>query len=439
MSGERATVPELIAQKRDGVALSAADIDRLVRGFVSGEVADYQMAALAMAVFFRGMDAQETASLTLAMRDSGTVLDVGAIVAPKIDKHSTGGVGDKVSLCLAPLVAACGVAVPMVAGRGLGHTGGTLDKLEAIPGFSVTLSAEAFVRQVHTVGVAIMGQTAQIAPADRQLYALRDVTATVESIPLITASILSKKLAAGLDGLVLDVKTGSGAFMKDIESARRLARCLVDTGKLAGLPVRALLTRMDAPLGLAIGNALEVVEAIEVLRDVGPPDLRECTLLLGAEMLEMAGVATDAADARRQLLSALASGAALEKFVLMVIAQGGDPRVIDDPVRLSQSPLIVDLQSDESGYIHGIDAMAIGALALHLGAGRSRAEQRIDAGVGVVLARQVGDAVRSGDLLARLHLPNDGESALHLHSLRQAFHIAASPYAPPPLFIEALR
>jgi len=305
-----ATVPELIALKRDGAALSEAQIRRLIEGFTAGEVADYQMSALAMAIFLRGMTPKETAALTLAMCDSGDVVPLGEARGRYVDKHSTGGVGDKVSICLAPIVAACGVRVPMVSGRGLGHTGGTLDKLESIEGFSVDMSVPEFVKQVDRLGCALIGQTAQIAPADKRLYALRDVTGTVESIPLITASILSKKLAEGIDGLVLDVKVGRGAFMKSLEDARALARSLVRVGRLAKKKVTAILTPMESPLGRTVGNALETREALEILTGGGPPDLRELTFVLGAEMLRLAGASKSEGQSRAMMMSAIEDGEA---------------------------------------------------------------------------------------------------------------------------------
>ena len=320
----QASVPELIARKRDGGTLEAGEIQSLIDGYVDGTVTDYQMAALAMAVFFQGMRPEETVALTEAMRDSGEVVRFPDLPHPKVDKHSTGGVGDKVSLCLAPLVAACGVPVPMVSGRGLGHTGGTLDKLEAIPGFRVDLPTTRFVAQTTELGCCLIGQTAEIAPADKRLYALRDVTATVESIPLITASILSKKLAEGIDGLVLDVKVGRGAFMKSEDDARALARSIVRVGKLAGKRVTAVLTAMEAPLGRTVGNAIETAEAFEVLTGGGPEDLVEVTLVLAAEMLRLGGVDKSTAKARKRLEAAIRDGSAADKMEAIVSAQGGD-------------------------------------------------------------------------------------------------------------------
>ncbi|MCC7541624.1 MAG: thymidine phosphorylase, partial [Deltaproteobacteria bacterium] len=372
------SIAEIIAHKRDGGELDAREIRRFVEGFSSADphartVDDAQVGAFAMAVVLRGMTDRETVALTMAMLESGKSVDLSHIAARKVDKHSTGGVGDKVSLCLAPLVAACGVPVPMVSGRGLGHTGGTLDKLEAIPGFRVDLTEAAFRKQMADIGCALIGQTAEIAPADRRLYAIRDVTATVESIPLITASILSKKLAEGIDALVLDVKVGRGAFMKTPKDARRLAESLVRVGKLAGKKVVALLTRMDAPMGLTIGNALETAESFEVLRGGGPYDLVECTMSLGAEMLVLGGVARTAAKARAQLEHARESGLGVAKMEQIIAAQGGDPRVVREPDLLPRAPAYVPVISDRTGYVSGVDALELGLAAVSMGAGRMRA------------------------------------------------------------------
>jgi pyrimidine-nucleoside phosphorylase len=386
-------------------------------------VADYQMTAWAMAVVLRGMDERETTALTLAMRDSGRVLKFPRSASPLVDKHSTGGVGDKVSLCLAPLVAACGVRVPMISGRGLGHTGGTLDKLEAIAGFRTDLPTARFMRQVRDLGCALIGQTAELAPADRRLYALRDVTATVESIPLITASILSKKLAAGIDALVMDVKVGRGAFMKDEASARALARSLVRVGRRAGTPVRALLTDMDAPLGRAVGNALETAEAFEVLHGAGPDDLVEITLALGAEMLRAGGVARTAAAGRRALVRAARDGSGARLMERIVRAQGGDPRVVSEPDRLPRAPVTAPVPSPASGHVHDVDPMAVALASLALGAGRTRADQGVDPRVGVVLARKPGDPVRKGEPLAHVHANGRRAAGAAVAQVAQAFRI----------------
>ncbi len=401
-SAMQRTVVELIAAKRDGGVLEASEVTRLVREYGSGIVADYQMAAFLMAVFFRGLDDAETVALTEAMLHSGTVIDLSDVRGTKVDKHSTGGVGDKVSLCLAPMVAACGVPVPMVSGRGLGHTGGTLDKLEAIPGFRTEASVEDFRRIVRDVGTCMIGQTKDIAPADKRIYALRDVTATVESIPLIVASILSKKLAEGIDGLVLDVKVGRGAFMKTEESARALADKLVRVGTRAGKQVVAVLTRMDAPLGCAIGNANETREAIDVLHGRGPVDLIECTLVLGAEMLVLGGAARDLDNARAKLQDSIATGSAARVMEKMIAAQGGDPSVVAHPERLAVASEVLEVKAPRSGYVDGIDALTLGLTAVAMGAGRTRADQAVDPAVGIELSKKPGERVSAGDVVARI-------------------------------------
>jgi pyrimidine-nucleoside phosphorylase len=420
---------ELIAKKRDGGAHEDEEIARLVSAFVSGELADYQMSAWLMATYLRGMSTREAVSLTHAMLRSGLTVDLSSVPGLKVDKHSTGGVGDKVSICLAPLVAACGVPVPMVSGRGLGHTGGTLDKLEAIPGFRTDLSVSDFVRVVGEVGTCMIGQTSEIAPADKRMYALRDVTATVESIPLIVASILSKKLAEGIDGLVLDVKVGRGAFMRDLARARELAEALVRVGTDAGKRVTALLTDMDAPLGHAVGNAIETREAILVLHGKGPADLVECTLALGAEMLLASGKATTEEAAREELAGAIASGQALRVMERMVVAQGGDPRVIGDPSALEVAEG-VPLLADEGGFVQSVDALEIGLAAVALGAGRTRADQRVDPAVGITVLAKPGAKVARGEPLAFLHVRRPGDANLVRRRVELAFRVAAA--APPP-------
>ncbi|HET9955486.1 MAG TPA: thymidine phosphorylase [Polyangiaceae bacterium] len=393
---------ELIRRKRDGGELSPEELRWMISGLLAGSVTDYQISAFLMAVYLRGMSDAETVALTHVLRDSGKKLQLGSVKRPKIDKHSTGGVGDKISICLAPLVAACGVAVPMISGRGLGHTGGTLDKLEAIPGFDVHLPARRFEQLVRNVGTCLIGQTDELAPADRKLYALRDVTATVESIPLIVASILSKKLAEGIEGLVLDVKVGRGAFMKDEASARRLAKALIRVGRLSGIRVVALLTEMSTPIGLTVGNALETREAIDVLKGGGPSDTRELTLALGAEMLRLGGVSTSAAQARSTLLGAIASGRALECFARVVHEQGGDASVIEHPERLPQARKQMLLKASEAGVVTEIDALELGLAAVELGAGRTRADQAVDPGAGIEILAPLGTRVRAGDALARI-------------------------------------
>jgi pyrimidine-nucleoside phosphorylase len=400
----------VIARKRDGAELQHWEIESFVRGATDGSWADYQLSAFLMAVYLKGMTARETADLTEAMLKSGVVADLSAIKAPKADKHSTGGVGDKVSLHLAPMVAACGVAVPMISGRGLGHTGGTLDKLEAIPGFRVGLSISEYRQQLERIGVALIGQTAELAPADRKLYALRDVTATVECIPLICASILSKKLAAGIDVLVLDVKYGRGAFMGDKARARELAVAITAVAKAMGKPTRAVLTSMDEPLGHAVGNALEVAESIGCLKGKGAPDLMEVTFAIGEQMLVLAGAATDAASARARLEGSISSGAALEKFRAMVAAQGGDPRVADDPSLMPRAKLAKAFAAQRGGFVTDVDARGIALAALRLGAGRAKAEDAIDHSVGIDGLVKMGGAVKAGDPLCMVHAANE-ESA----------------------------
>ncbi len=432
----RRSVPELLAAKRDGHALSTDEIRGLIDGFVRGDVPDYQMTALAMAVFFRGMTRDETVALTLAMRDSGVVVDLSDVAGRKVDKHSTGGVGDKVSLCLAPMVAACGVPVPMVSGRGLGHTGGTLDKLEAIPGFSVNLSIARFRELVRAVGTCMIGQTRELAPADKRLYALRDVTATVESIPLIVASILSKKLAEGIDGLVLDVKVGSGAFMKTPERARELATALVEVARGAGKDCVAWITRMDRPLGRAVGNSLETIEAFDVLHGRGPADLTEVTLALGASMLVMGGVARDEDDARAKLIACVRDGSAARVARAMVAAQGGDPRAVDDPSVFAVAPVLVPLRAPSAGYITAIDTHAVGVAGVAMGAGRARAEDAIDHAVGFVFDRNVGDAVAEGDVIATVHARSVEQAAAAIARLAAAVTVGSEAPAAAPLLVE---
>ncbi len=399
----------IIARKRDGHALTREEIAEFVRGATDGSWADYQLSAMLMAVVLRGMTAQETAHYTEAMMRSGVVADLASVKLPKADKHSTGGVGDKVSLHLAPMIAACGVAVPMISGRGLGHTGGTLDKLESIPGFRVNLPLDAYRAQLERIGLALIGQTADLAPADKKLYALRDVTATVESIPLICGSILSKKLAEGIDVLVLDVKFGRGAFMKDKAKARELAQALVSVATTMGKPTRALLTAMDEPLGRAVGNALEVVESIECLRGRGPADTMEVTYALGEQMLLLAKVAVTKNEARAKLQQVLQDGTALEKFRELIAAQGGDARVVDEPERFPQAKFKVPLVATKGGYVTEVDAMGVALAALQLGAGRAKAEDTVDHAVGIGELVKIGERVEVGTSLAVIYA-NDEES-----------------------------
>lgn len=413
----------LITKKRDGNALSRDEIRWLVGGLLSGEVADYQMSAWLMAAFLNGLDDAETLALTDAMLESGSVLELPSVERAKVDKHSTGGVGDKISICLAPAAAAAGVAVPMISGRGLGHTGGTLDKLESIPGYKTELDVREFERIVATVGVSMIGQTAELAPADRRIYALRDVTGTVECIPLIVASILSKKLAEGIDGLVLDVKAGRGAFMKDARSARRLAKALVLVGTRAKKKVRAVITDMSAPIGTTIGNAIETREAIEVLRGGGPEDTVELTVELGAEMLIAGGVTRSLVEARSRIRTVLGDGSALEVFRKMVEAHGGDPRVADDDGVLPRAPHRVDVDSTAAGYVRAIDAKSLGFLSVDMGAGRKRAEDRVDPAVGIELRTRVGAKVARGEPLATLHVRDAAVAKDWIVVARSAFSV----------------
>jgi pyrimidine-nucleoside phosphorylase len=394
---------DVIIKKRDGGQLSPEEIQFFVTGATAGTLPDYQASALLMAILLRGMTTDETAQLTDAMVHSGVRVDLSAIPGVKVDKHSTGGVGDKTSLILAPLAAACGVPVPMMSGRGLGHTGGTLDKLEAIPGFRVNLSLEEMKAALAKIGCAMIGQTAQIAPADKKLYALRDVTGTVESIPLISASIMSKKIAEGIDALVLDVKTGSGAFMKTEADSRRLAELLVSIGNASGVKTEAVITAMDTPLGLAVGNALEVVECLEVLKGRGPSDLTDVSIELTARMLVLGRVADDLAGAEKQARDAIASGAGLERFRRIVEAQAGDPRVVDDYSRLPHVAERHVITASRGGYLTRLDAELVGRASVALGAGRDRVEDSVDFAVGIMIKVKPGDEVRAGDAVVELH------------------------------------
>lgn len=414
---------DIIYKKREGERLSAKEIRFLIDGYTRGEIPDYQMSAWAMAVFFQGMDAMETAELTLAMAESGDQVDLSPISGVKVDKHSTGGVGDTTTLVLAPLVSAAGVPVAKMSGRGLGHTGGTIDKLESIPGFKVDLTMEEFIHNVNSIGMAVIGQTGNLTPADKKLYALRDVTATVDSIPLIASSIMSKKIAGGADGIVLDVKTGEGAFMKKLEDSRKLAEAMVEIGREVGRKTIAVITDMNQPLGLAVGNALEVREAITTLKGEGPPDLEELCLTLGANMLLIAGKAKDFTEGYNLLQETLVSGKALEQFGRFISAQGGDPAVIDDTGLLPEAKYQIELKSDRSGYINGIKAREVGLLAMSLGAGRATKEEDIDPAVGIVLNKKYGEEVARGETLAVLHL-NDHELVEEARKrLRSSFEI----------------
>jgi pyrimidine-nucleoside phosphorylase len=416
-------IPSLIQHKRDGNAIAAGDWTRLVADYTAGKVPDYQISALLMAVLFRGLEPEELAALTDAMLDSGDRLRFDGFPVPRADKHSTGGVGDKVSLLLAPMVASCGVAVPMMSGRGLGHTGGTLDKLESIPGMRTGLSLTDARAQVERIGCAMLGQTPEIAPADRKLYALRDVTGTVESIPLIAASIMSKKLAEGLNGLVLDVKTGSGAFIPDPARAIELASTMIGLGEAHGCPTVALLTAMDRPLGRACGHTLEVEEALEGLQGRGPEDLMEVTYALAGEMLLLVGAAKDRADARRRLEGSVHSGKALETFGRVIEAQGGDRSVVDDPAILPQAGAVEVYRAPRNGVVTAVEPRRIGRAILELGGGRVRIEDRIDPAVGFVITVKPGDQVYSGDPIASVFARDDAGVTSGLAALAEAIAI----------------
>jgi pyrimidine-nucleoside phosphorylase len=401
---------DVIRKKRDAIELSRGEIEGLVNAYTRGEIPDYQVSAWLMAVVLRGMTRPETAALTDAMLRSGEVLDLSGVSPRKVDKHSTGGVGDKTSLVLAPLAAAAGVAVPMISGRGLGHTGGTLDKLEAIPGFNVNLPVSKFRSVLEKCGCAMIGQTAEIAPADRKLYALRDVTGTVESPYLICASIMSKKLAEGIDALVLDVKTGSGAFMKSEKDAVFLAELMVETGERMGKEVVALITDMDQPLGKMIGNALEVVEVIDVLKGEGPEDLRELCLHLAGWMLFLGRVTTSVAEGKQRSEELISSGKALERFRQMIQLQGGDAGVIEDCNRLPQAKHTVQVTSAKGGFVSAMQCEQIGTACVILGGGRERKEDSVDPAVGIVLHKKVGDPVSVGEPLATIHYNDEGRA-----------------------------
>jgi pyrimidine-nucleoside phosphorylase len=429
------TALEIIRHKRDGLAHSADELEFLARGAATGSIPDYQLAAWLMAVRLRGMNDTETHALTVAMAHSGRMLDLSSIPGIKVDKHSTGGVGDKATLVVAPMVAAAGIPVAKLSGRALGHSGGTLDKLEAIPGLRVDLSVEAFIGQVRRIGIAIAGQTTDIAPADKALYALRDTTATVDSVPLIASSVMSKKLAAGADAIVLDVKTGRGAFIETQAEGESLARMLVTIGTQAGRQTVAYVTDMSQPLGRAVGNALEIAEAIETLRGAGPPDLRQLSLRLGAEMLRLAGAGDDLPANETRLAQGLSDGRALQKFAEMIEAQGGDRRVCDDPGRLPQAPVQQPVPAPRDGVVSALDALEIGLVSKALGAGRDRKEDPIDVSVGIVLHRKVGDTVRAGDPLATVHAARSDQFDAARERLATAFQIGGA--AEPPRLILA--
>ncbi|HEY3382192.1 MAG TPA: thymidine phosphorylase [Vicinamibacterales bacterium] len=432
-------VTDIIRTKRDGGALCREEIEFFVAGVTDGSLPDYQASALLMAVVLRGMTPEETSWLTDAMVRSGIKVDLSRIPGIKVDKHSTGGVGDKASLILAPLAAACGVKVPMMSGRGLGHTGGTLDKLQSIAGFRVDLSLEEFTAALEQTGVAMIGQTGQIAPADKKLYALRDVTATVESIPLITASIMSKKIAEGIDALVLDVKTGRGAFMKTVDDSRRLARSLVDIGNRSGVRTEAFITAMDAPLGAAVGNALEVIECVETLKGRGPKDLEDLSVLLAARMVLFAGIATTPEEAERRVRAALTSGAGVEKWREIVAQQGGDPRTVDDYSRMPSVTTRRMVTADRAGFLSVLDAELVGRAGLALGAGRSRVDDQVDPAVGAVVFAHPGDRLAKGDPILELHYRRERDLPAALDLVGRAIEISEAAPTVLPLVIEEVK
>ncbi len=418
---------DLIVKKRDGYALTTEEIQWMIRGFTDGSVPDYQMSAMAMAIYFQGMDRRETLDLTLAMLHSGDTIDLSGVSGVKADKHSTGGVGDKTSLVLVPMMAACGVKMAKMSGRGLGHTGGTIDKLESFPGFDTALTMEQFFHNVETVGMVISGQSANLDPADKKLYALRDVTGTVPSIPLIASSIMSKKLAAGADVIVLDVKCGAGSFMRTPEQAKALATEMVEIGKGAGRNTVAVITDMDEPLGYAVGNALEVREAIDALNGAEPGELMELCYTLGSAMLTAGGIAADDASARAMMKESIQSGAALNKLKTLIESQGGDASAVEQPDLLPTAPVQVEATSKVEGYVNRIDAADVGVVSMHLGGGRATKESEIDLRVGLVLHKKVGDYVNLGESLATIHAADEASGREAVMLLRGCYHIEKDP------------
>lgn len=430
---------DLIQKKRDGGELTPDELEFLIEGYSRGDVPDYQMSAWAMAVFFKGMTAHETAALTMAMAGSGDQVDLSAIHGVKVDKHSTGGVGDKTTLIIGPLVASVGVPVAKMSGRGLGHTGGTIDKLESIEGFHTELTQEAFMKQVNDIGLSVIGQSGDLAPADKKLYALRDVTGTVESIPLIASSVMSKKIAAGADAIVLDVKTGSGAFMKTVQDAEALAQAMVSIGTKVGRKTAAVISDMDQPLGYGIGNALEVAEALDTLRGQGPEDLTELCLTLGAHMVVLGGKAKTFEEAKALLRRQLDNGEALAKFKAFIEAQGGDGSIVDEPVKLPQAPLTVEVTADAAGFVGAIEAEQLGLAAMLLGAGRATKDAVIDYAVGLTLRKKVGDSIQAGDTLAVLHVREKNEAAAQVADrVRRAYDIRAAKPESRPLLLSVV-
>lgn len=428
---------DLIEKKRDGHQLTKEEIRYAVEGYTKGEIPDYQMSALAMAIYFQDMSTEERAELTMAMVESGDQIDLSSIEGIKVDKHSTGGVGDKTTIALAPLVAALGVPVAKMSGRGLGHTGGTIDKLEAIPGFSVELETSQFLKLVNQNKLSVVGQTGNLTPADKKLYALRDVTATVNSIPLIASSIMSKKIASGADAIVLDVKTGSGAFMKEFEQAKELAEAMVAIGKSLGRNTMAVISDMNQPLGRTVGNALEIREAIEMLRGEGPADLVELCLTLGSHMVYLAEKADSVEDARVRLNEVIANGQAIETLKTFIEAQGGDPSVVNDPASLPQAQALIPVKAEQDGKVTAIVADKIGTAAMLLGAGRATKESTIDLAVGIELEKKIGDDVKRGETIATLHA-NQQDVWEVIEMVRQAYSISEGESKRLPLIYEEI-
>jgi len=430
---------DLIIKKRDGFELTDEEITFWIDGYVKGEIPDYQSSAMQMAIVFRGMTNREIATLTDRMEHSGEVLDLSHLKGVKVDKHSTGGVGDKTSLVLGPMVAACGATLAKMSGRGLGHTGGTLDKLESIPGVTIAIEGERFTKQVNSIGCAIVGQTASLVPADKKMYALRDVTGTVESIPLIAASVMSKKLASGSDAILLDVTVGEGAFMKNMEDARKLAHIMVDIGNRLGRDTKAVLSDMSEPLGLAVGNALEVKEAIAALHGNGPEDLMELCYTSGAIMLKQAKCVATIEEGRQKLHDAIYSGAAFDKFVKMIEAQGGDISYILHPEKFPLAKNIIEIRSDKEGYVNTLNALEIGVSSMRLGGGRETLEDVIDMSAGIVLNKKVGDHVNKGELLCTLHT-NKGKEEYEpiMEDVRKAYVIVEEPIGKSPVIKEII-
>ena len=429
---------DLIEKKRDGEILTKDEIQYFIRGVSNGSIPDYQTSAFLMAVLFQGMNEEETSFLTDAMEHSGETINLSKIQGATVDKHSTGGVGDKTSLALGPLVASCGAKLAKMSGRGLGHTGGTLDKLESIPGFKIQLSIDDFIHQVNEIGLAIVGQTKEVDPADKKLYALRDVTGTVESIPLIASSIMSKKLAAGADTILLDVKVGAGAFMKTKESAQELAHLMVKIGKHLNRDTRAILTGMEEPLGYAVGNALEVKEAIDELNGHGPKDFHELILKAGSIMLCQAKIAKTEEEGERKIQEAIDNRKGLEKLKEMVIKQGGDVSYIENPCKFPISSLIIPVYAEKDGYVHHIDSLAIGLTAMRLGAGRATMQDEIDHSSGIVLAKKVGDFVQKGDVLCTLYT-NKEDIGRAKDDASDAFLIKKEKIAAPSILLDYIR